>query len=172
MTSLKKFKVATLLSTKLIFMTAVTGAFVAGLDAGLLYNTFPKMGLNWIPPSEELFLPHIKSTWKNFTENPTLVQFIHRCMGIVTFCSVLAIWAAAMRSRSLAKNSNASSLRSIRTAFHAMISLALCQVSLGIATLLYCVPISLAAAHQAGSLSLLSMAIYALSLFKRLVLRH
>ena len=135
------------------------------------------MGLHWIPPSHELFSPAIATTWQNFTENPTLVQFVHRCMGILTFCSVLAIWTAALRTKVFSKAtmiaSNAKhSLNAFKPAFHAMMAVAVCQVTLGISTLLYCVPIPLAAAHQAGSLSLLSMAVYALSLFKRLVLRR
>lgn len=62
-------------STKgMIFLTAVSGAFVAGMDAGLIYNTFPKMADKWIP--DDLFA--MPQTLKNFTENPTTAQFQHR----------------------------------------------------------------------------------------------
>ena len=54
----------------------LTGAFVAGLDAGLVYNSFPKMGENWIPDDILAFAPK----WINFTENPTTVQFDHRVL--------------------------------------------------------------------------------------------
>ena len=52
------------------------GAFVAGLDAGLVYNSFPKMGGAWIPDDVFSFTPKIT----NFTENPTTVQFDHRLL--------------------------------------------------------------------------------------------
>lgn len=52
------------------------GAFVAGLDAGLVYNSFPKMGERWIPDDLLAFSP----TLKNFFENPTTVQFDHRIL--------------------------------------------------------------------------------------------
>lgn len=52
------------------------GAFVAGLDAGLVYNSFPKMGERWVPDDLLAFSP----TLKNFFENPTTVQFDHRIL--------------------------------------------------------------------------------------------
>lgn len=62
------------LSKTSMFLTAIAGAFVAGLDAGLLHNTWPKYSGDWIP-SDVL---ERKPTWRNFTENPSTVQFIHR----------------------------------------------------------------------------------------------
>ena len=53
-----------------------SGAFVAGLDAGLVYNSFPKMGGQWIP--EDLFA--MSPRLKNITENPTTTQFNHRLL--------------------------------------------------------------------------------------------
>lgn len=53
------------------------GAFVAGLDAGLVYNSFPKMGERWIPDDLLAFSPALK----NFFENPTTVQFDHRILA-------------------------------------------------------------------------------------------
>lgn len=53
-----------------------TGAFVAGLDAGLIYNSFPKMADKWIPDDILAFSPALR----NFTENPTTVQFDHRIL--------------------------------------------------------------------------------------------
>lgn len=52
------------------------GAFVAGLDAGLVYNSFPKMGDHWIPEEWLQLSPKIK----NFFENPTTVQLDHRIL--------------------------------------------------------------------------------------------
>jgi len=53
-----------------------SGAFVAGLDAGLVYNSFPKMADRWIP--SDLFA--LEPKWKNFLENPTATQFVHRIL--------------------------------------------------------------------------------------------
>jgi cytochrome c oxidase assembly protein subunit 15 len=60
----------------LVFSTAATGAFVAGLHAGHLYPTFPHMGSSWIPPD----IWDSKLGLANLTENGVTVQAIHRCM--------------------------------------------------------------------------------------------
>lgn len=76
MKPLKRFK-RLMHSTKgLVFFTALSGAFVAGMDAGLIYNTFPKMADKWIPDD----ILAISPVLKNFTENPTTVQFDHRIL--------------------------------------------------------------------------------------------
>ncbi|VVC96901.1 unnamed protein product, partial [Leptidea sinapis] len=62
------------------FVTALSGAFVAGLDAGLVYNSFPKMGDHWLPPELLAFSPRLR----NLTENPVTVQFDHRVLGTAT----------------------------------------------------------------------------------------
>ena len=58
------------------FTAASIGAFVAGLDAGLVYNSFPKMAGRWIPEDILAMSPKIK----NFFNNPTTVQFQHRLL--------------------------------------------------------------------------------------------
>ncbi|XP_061390253.1 cytochrome c oxidase assembly protein COX15 homolog [Musca vetustissima] len=131
----------------LIFLTAFSGAFVAGLDAGLVYNSFPKMGDKWLPDDLLAFQP----INKNITENPTTVQFNHRILGVTTLTLVSAMWLLSRRTR-LPKR-----------AYWAMNSAALVawlQVTLGISTLLNHVPVHLAAAHQSGSLLLLSFAVW------------
>ncbi|KAK3063627.1 Cytochrome c oxidase assembly protein cox15, partial [Teratosphaeriaceae sp. CCFEE 6253] len=61
----------------LIFLTALSGALVAGLDAGLVYNNFPWMGQNILPPKREMLDPFYSHTpddrdlvWRNMFENP------------------------------------------------------------------------------------------------------
>jgi heme A synthase len=54
----------------------IAGAFVAGLDAGLVYNSYPKMADKWIPDDIMAFTPKVR----NITENPTTVQFNHRLL--------------------------------------------------------------------------------------------
>jgi heme a synthase len=152
-------KLGTLLTAKLVFVTAFMGAFVAGLDAGLLYNTFPKMGDRWIPPWSDLTA--LDPLWKNMFENPTTVQLIHRYLGLITGSSIACLFFYYRTNRSRLP-------QSFRFAFFGLFGITMLQVSLGIGTLLYCVPISLASWHQAGSLSLLSFSIYTLSLFRRI----
>nr|XP_006824222.1 PREDICTED: cytochrome c oxidase assembly protein COX15 homolog [Saccoglossus kowalevskii] len=77
----------------MIFTTALSGAFVAGLDAGLLYNSYPKMADKWIPDDILALSP----TWRNFFENPTTVQFDHRLLGTTTATIVGLLWFYAKR---------------------------------------------------------------------------
>lgn len=74
-------------------MTAFSGALVAGLDAGLIYNTYPLMGEQWIP--EEIL--RMSPTWLNLFENSTTVQFDHRWLGTATFTTVSLFYITALR---------------------------------------------------------------------------
>lgn len=139
----------------LIFTTALAGAFVAGLDAGLVYNSFPKMADRWIPC--DLFT--IEPKWRNFFENPTMVQFQHRILGITTL-SAIVLYAVSMRKAVLPKRA--------RAALNTLVAMSFAQVGLGIATLLLYVPVELAAIHQSGSLALLSFAIWLSTELKRI----
>lgn len=145
----------------LVFLTAISGAFVAGLDAGLLYNEFPLMGGRLAPPSDELMNPSYATRpdksdmwWRNIFENPTTVQFNHRVLAITTYTATGILYALSRRPALRAALPPAA-LR-VATGTFAVANL---QVLLGISTLLYLVPVPLAAAHQAGSVALLSMAI-------------
>lgn len=131
----------------LIFTTALSGAFVAGLDAGLVYNSFPKMADRWIPSDIMNFSPK----WKNIFENPTTVQFDHRILGVSTASAVTALWILARRVPLPARAT---------LAMNCMLGMVAIQITLGISTLLLYVPTSLAAAHQSGSLTLLSIALW------------
>lgn len=71
----------------LVLLTALSGAFVAGLDAGLVYNEWPTMGDGYIPPTAELMddayarkADKSDAWWRNLLENPTTVQFDHRML--------------------------------------------------------------------------------------------
>jgi len=83
------------------------GAFVAGLDAGLLYNEFPLMGGRLSPPKDELFDPAYAKKedksdlwWRNILENPITVQFNHRCLvSSFRFASTLGAYAPFRLSR-------------------------------------------------------------------------
>ncbi|CAJ2504776.1 Uu.00g121700.m01.CDS01 [Anthostomella pinea] len=144
--------------TALVFTTVVSGALVAGLDAGLIYNEFPKMGLGLVPPSGELWDRFYSRRedgadlwWRNMLENPSLVQLDHRILATTTFCAVLALFAYARRGRVAAVLP-----KEAQKGMLGVVHLVSLQVALGISTLIYMVPVPLAAAHQAGSLALMT----------------
>ncbi len=133
-----------------VSVTGVTmfwGALVAGLDAGLGFNTWPLMGGLVLPPEAWAASP----AWLNLFETPTMVQFVHRWLGVATALTVAALWLAA-RSAGL-------SGRAGRLAAGAA-AMALVQTGLGIATLLLYVPVWLGALHQAGALVLLTLLLW------------
>ncbi|KAG8959186.1 Cytochrome c oxidase assembly protein cox15 [Tulasnella sp. 419] len=166
----RRFKFASWGILGLVFVTALSGAFVAGLDAGLLYNEFPLMGGRLAPPMDELFASAYAKNpdksdlwWRNILENPTTVQFDHRCLAITTYFSTLALYVTIRRNAALRALLPPLTKRVVTGVFHA----ANLQVLLGISTLLYMVPIPLAAAHQAGSVVLLSCVVGLVSSLRR-----
>lgn len=137
-----------LLIVILTFVTVLSGALVAGLDAGMAYNTFPLMEGRLVP--EGIF---DMSPWVvNFFENIATVQFDHRVLAITTFISVLVLW---LRGRNTALSGRGA------RAIHALAMVALVQVALGISTLLLFVPVTLAVIHQAGAQVLFTLALWA-----------
>jgi len=153
------FRVAVLALTALVFTTVVSGALVAGLDAGLIYNDFPFMGVGLAPPSSELWDPWYSKRedrsdlwWRNMTANPSLVQLDHRILATTTFTAVIGLWAWTRFTPRLRSILPPSAKKGVLGLVH-LVSL---QVALGISTLMYLVPIWLAASHQAGSLALLT----------------
>jgi heme a synthase len=127
-------------------LTIVAGGFVAGLNAGLIYNTFPGMGDGFVPPDYAQLSPFLR----NWFENPAAAQFDHRLLAMTTVALVILLWLAGLI---------AALRRPARMALHALFAIALLQVSLGVSTLLLVVPLPLAAAHQAGAVLLLTAAI-------------
>jgi len=134
-------------SMALTFITALSGAFVAGLDAGLVYNSFPMFADRWIPSD----IAALNPWWKNMFENPTTTQFNHRVLALTTFSAIIATY---MLASPIALPWRA------KMAANAMLGMSFVQVGLGISTLLLYVPTHLAASHQFGSLTLLSFLIW------------
>ncbi|KAK5605041.1 Cytochrome c oxidase assembly protein cox15 [Crenichthys baileyi] len=139
----------------LVFLTALSGAFVAGLDAGLVYNSFPKMADKWIPDDILAFSPALK----NIFENPTTVQFDHRILGIGSLTAITGLYLFSRRMVLPRRTKIAISL---------LAAMAYTQVALGISTLLLYVPTSLAATHQSGSVALLTFAIWVLAELRKM----
>jgi len=132
--------------TGLTFLTAVAGAFVAGLDAGRAYNTFPLMGGRLVPDGYLQLAPW----WRNLFEHIPAVQFNHRLLGIATVVGALALWW-------LVRSASVSRATARLAALGALV--AILQMTLGIATLLLAVPVSLGVLHQAGAVALLTVAV-------------
>lgn len=128
-------------------VTILAGGFVAGLKAGFAFNTFPLMDGRWVP--EGLFIQD--PWWINIFENVITVQFNHRLLAIGLLVLVMGLWLGSRRHELPSRT---------RLAFHLLPAFALIQVTLGIATLLLRVPISLASAHQAGALVLLTVLLF------------
>ena len=131
----------------LIFLTILSGGFVAGLDAGFVYNTFPLMDGRLVPDG----LLDLRPPVRNVFENVATVQFEHRLLAVVLICGVVAFWHWRRRNANKGRTSRA---------VHGLLAAALIQAGLGIGTLLLVVPMPLAAAHQAGAVALLTMALW------------
>jgi heme a synthase len=136
------------LALLLSFVTLVAGAFVAGLRAGLIDNSFPLMDGHWIPPAWDSLSPG----WRNLFENPEAAQFDHRLLAALTWAASLALFLASIRYKSNLP-------RLAKGAVHALFGLVTLQAGLGIAALLLVVPLGLALAHQLGATMVLTAAL-------------
>ena len=125
------------LSTGLLhftFLQILIGALVAGIDAGRTYTDWPLMAGQFFPPNAFVLEPF----WKNFIENPGLVQFIHRMTGYALFAFAVVVW---LRGRKSAHPTT-------RFAFNAAFAAISLQVVLGITTVLYEAVLPVALMHQ------------------------
>jgi heme a synthase len=121
------------------------GALVAGLRAGLIFNTWPMIDGSFIPSTADLLFAH--PLWRNFFENTLTVQFDHRMMayGLCALALIHAVDARLFgRDKRLATGA-------------ALVAVAvLVQAGIGIMTLIQSVPLDLALSHQAGALVVLT----------------
>ena len=143
----QSIRIATPILTGTIFLTILSGGFVAGNDAGLAYNNFPLMDGRLVPT--DIF--RLEPWWRNFFENLPLVQLNHRLFALLIVIASLALWGLSFREP-LSRNA--------RCAFAAWAGMVIVQLGLGIATLLLFVPIWLGALHQAGALLTFTMALW------------
>jgi cytochrome c oxidase assembly protein subunit 15 len=133
-----------------VALTILAGGFVAGLKAGLTYNTFPLMDGRLVPEGYGDLSPWLR----NLTENIAAVQFNHRLLATVT--AMLAVDALALGWRGPA--------RGVLLALAGAVGV---QYALGVATLLYVVPVGLGTAHQAMAVLVLTAALVALHRVRR-----
>jgi len=135
--------------TLLIFVMILSGGFVAGNKAGFAFNTFPLMNGRFFPGG----LYAMQPWWINLFENLATVQFNHRMIAYALCLVIPVFWLTARRYLLPAQAALAT---------HWLLGWLAVQITLGVTTLLYVVPIPLAAAHQAGALVLFSLALYSL----------
>ena len=128
-------------------LTILSGGFVAGLNAGFIYNTFPLMGDQLVPPDYGIHEPWLA----NLFENPSAAQFNHRVLATTTLLAAIGLWIWA---RTFGP-------RTGRLVCPVALMAGL-QLGLGIAALLMSVPVWLGAVHQAGALVLFGLALRAL----------
>ena len=138
----------------LVLVQILLGALVAGLKAGLTYNTWPLMDGKLMPNG--LFS---QSPWYvNFFENITTVQFNHRVMAY------LVLGLAAIHALSLQRTADDGR---ISGSAWALLAAVLAQAALGIWTLLAVVPVSLGIAHQTGAVIVVGIAVWHLHTVRR-----
>ena len=137
----------------LIYLQMLLGALVAGLHAGLVYNTWPDMNGRLVPDDAFFYAPW----WRNFFENPGLAQFDHRMVAYAVAAIVLLVYARAIKRAGLAKKTG-----------KAVTVLVAVQIFLGIATLLLQAPQWLAATHQIVAALLFCAAVWHAHELKRI----
>jgi len=133
----------------LLLAAMLAGGFVAGIRAGLDYNTFPLMEGQWVPKDYWRLTP----AWTNLTENIPAVQFNHRLLA--TLAGLAALLAGAIATLRLPRGF-------ARQACQALAALAVLQYLLGVLTLLHVVPVGLGTLHQANAVLLLAAGLCAL----------
>jgi cytochrome c oxidase assembly protein subunit 15 len=127
-----------------VTLTILSGALVAGLDAGLVFNTFPLMDGDVVPAGYFGMDPW----YVNLFRDHATVQFNHRCLAMVTFAYVAWAWYSSLK---------AELPRSVSNLFHGLFVVLCIQLSLGILTLLYAVPLLLAVLHQLNAVFLFTI---------------
>ena len=151
-------KYVTLL-TVLILSQAMLGGLVAGLKAGFMFNTYPKMGDSWLPEAAWMMDP----VWMNFLENGVMIQFMHRTLALIIVAGIAVFWLNTKKMELPSRFKNAMSLLSV---------MAIVQMTLGIVTILLNVPVFWGVVHQAGALVLFSIAVWARYQVKTLVVTN
>lgn len=131
----------------LVYFQMLLGALVAGLHAGLIYNTWPSMDGRAFPEGAFQEAPW----WLNFFENPGLAQFDHRMVAYTVAVVAYFFWQWTRRQRFDGM---------ARRAADAVMVIVLVQITLGVLTLLWQVPVALAAIHQVTAAFLFCAALW------------
>jgi len=131
----------------LIFLMILSGGLVAGTKAGYAYPTWPLMGDSFVPPGLYSMAP----AWLSAFEDITTIQFNHRIFAYLIVGLVLTFAAKALK---------ADIQGPARIGIFALLGFLILQVTLGISTLVFYMPVPVAAAHQVGAVALLSASLF------------
>jgi len=134
----------------IIFLQVCIGAFVSGMDAGKIYNSWPLMGSGFFPDDNSIQNLFYLSAFND----PSLVQFMHRNLAYLIFLFYILIFIKVYQNR----------LSGLFTAINVAGFLLILQIILGILTLLFGAQIFLSSMHQISSILLVSSSIYFLYL--------
>ncbi len=135
-------------ATLFVFIQIVSGGLVAGSRAGLVFNSFPKIGDFWIPPGHVLWAPVYQPVWNNIFQNQILIQFFHRWWAFAA--AGLAIWAHVMALK-------VSTTPRARLAARGAAVFVVLQILLGIGNLMMKAPFGMSLAHLATGLTLFAL---------------
>jgi len=124
------------------------GGFMAGLKAGWISNTFPLMGGRWIPAN---LFAQFDTWWQNLISAPVAVHFVHRWFAFVVLAAAIGLYFITRRH---AYSTN------VHKAVITFLGLVAVQITLGVSTIWFSVPIVLALTHQAVGLLLFVTAVY------------
>ena len=136
----------------LLFLQLVIGAFVSGMDAGTVYNTWPLMGTSYFPDDSKI----LEFLNISFFNNPSIVQFIHRNLAYL----IVIIYAYLLFL--IIKENNKIFIKPILLIGVSL----LLQVILGVMTLLSGVKITYASLHQINSIFIILTTLYFLYISK------
>jgi heme a synthase len=141
-----RIRVGAVVLLALVLVQLYLGALVAGLHAGLIYNTWPLMDGRLLPGATELF--RLVPTWRNLFENGLTVQFSHRMLAyLLWFAATAHLVDAARDGPNIGRNG--------ALALAAAVTI---QASLGILTLVHQAPLALALLHQGMAMVVLTVA--------------
>ncbi len=128
-----------IISYILLFTTIISGAFVAGTDSGLIYNSFPLMGSNLYP--DDIFT--LTPFWLNFFENMSTIQFNHRVLATITCLFILY---------ATFKEHNRQPAGFYKTILKLLLFFIVLQYLLGVTAVIHAVPFVIGITHQLGGL--------------------
>jgi cytochrome c oxidase assembly protein subunit 15 len=131
----------------LIYLMILSGGLVAGTHAGNAYSTWPLMGDSFVPAGLYAMTP----AWLSAFEDITTIQFNHRMFAYLIVALVVAFAIRAFRFGIVGR---------LKVGIFCLIGLLGMQVTLGISTLIFYVPIPVAAAHQVGAVALLTASLF------------
>ncbi|MBS1240693.1 MAG: heme synthase [Gemmatimonadetes bacterium] len=136
----------------LLVIQITYGAFVAGLKAGFAYNTFPLMGEHLVPDG----LLSLHPAWRNLTENPATVQFVHRTLAWSLALFGIWLWYSLR-------------VHAIRRGAHLLLAALSLQFTLGVVTILRLpeAPVLWGTVHQSGAVVLLAASVFVLFAVRR-----